>query len=218
MNDSTNDSDILELVEGSLGDVHMRRPLDQITARGRGLRRRRRSVASAAAVGVLGASLAVALPLSGTSGQAVTAQSQGVNVDLAAWSVHTNADSTVTLTLRQLQNTDQLQQVLARAGLHVVILQLPYCPFPTRPQPLYRPFPVRTLNGSTSVTFKPSAIPPSLLVKLDYTAPLAGHPGAVSVGLLPRATYFDEKPGQRVKVSCETPKYPEANPASQYAR
>lgn len=126
-----NDSDILELVDGSLGGLHMSRPVDEITARGRWLRTRRRSIAGAAAVGVLGASLAIALPLSGSSGQPVAAygQSRGlvVNVDLAAWSVHTNADSTVTLTVREFRDPVLMQQVLARAGVSAIVTQGASC-------------------------------------------------------------------------------------------
>ncbi len=36
---------------------------------------------------------------------------------MAGWSVHTNADSTVTLTAREITNPDQLRTVLAEAGI-----------------------------------------------------------------------------------------------------
>lgn len=147
MNDSArdgspvNDSGILDLVDGSFGGVHMNRPIDEITARGRRLRTRRKSLAGVAAVGVVGASLAVALPLSGSSGQpgvargpagpAVVARTpnsgQVVNVDLAAWSVHTNADATVTLTVREYQDPVWMEQELGRAGVSAVVTQGANC-------------------------------------------------------------------------------------------
>ena len=73
------DSDVLELVRDSLGDLRMERPIDQITTRGRTLRRRRQGVVGAAALAALGvgATLAAALP--------PAAAGQAVDVDLAAW-------------------------------------------------------------------------------------------------------------------------------------
>lgn len=191
MNDSDiQNTDILDLVDGSLSTVRMQRPIDEITARGRRLRTRRRSIAGAAAVGVLGASLAIALPLSGSSGQPAVAyaptQSQVVNVDLAAWSVHTNADSTVTLTVREYQDPALMQQVLARAGVSAIVTQGANCFLHIDGLPVIS----KVLTGyarpagsdpyTTIIT--PSAMPPGTSLFINFTG--VGTPdwqGAMSV-------------------------------------
>lgn len=193
MSDDVNDRGILKLVDGSLGDVHMRRPLDEITTRGRRLRTRRRSIAGVAAVGVLGASLAVALPLHGASGQTAMAhgvtQSQAVNVDLAAWSVHTNANSTVTITVRQLRDPDKLRQVLASAGIPAVILyDAARCPSPD--DTVARAagsLTVHQVKGAAVVTIRPSAMPRGSVLSFNYIGPGTGHPVTVAIALLGHA-------------------------------
>lgn len=189
------DGAILGLVDGALGGVRMRRPVDEIAARGRRLRTRRRSIAGAAAVGVLGVSLAVALPLSSASSQSVAAhgqpQSQPVNVDLAAWSVHTNADSTVTFTLREFWDPAKLEQVLAHAGVRALVTQDPGCganmDVAGMPQiAKVMGFPVHKADGEVIYTVTPSAMPAGSVLDIHYYD--AGTPhGVVSVSLLPHA-------------------------------
>lgn len=177
MNDSMNDSDILDRVDGSLSGVRMQRPIDEITARGRRLRTRRRSIAGAAAVCVLGASLAIALPLSGSSGQPVVAyaptQSQVVNVDLAAWSVHTNADSTVTLTVREFQDPVQMQQVLARAGVSAIVTQGADCALNMDGLPMISKVLDNYSHHDPSdpyiTVIRPSAMPPGTSLFINFT-------------------------------------------------
>ena len=118
------DDRVLELVAQSFDGVRMARGTDRIVARGRTLRRRRRAlpmvaVAGIAAAAALGASSSLDGP-PGAVGRSASAP-QPVNVDLAAWSVHTDADLTVTVTLRQLRDPDLLRQVLAKAGVHAVV-------------------------------------------------------------------------------------------------
>jgi hypothetical protein len=191
MNDNVNDTDVLERLHSSLGGVRMRRPIDEITARGRGLRTRRRSIAGATAVGVLGASLAFALPLSGSSAQPVAArsqaQSQAVNVDLAAWSVHTNADSTVTITIRELRDPDMLRQVLAKAGVPAIVT-VGTCVRngDGMPQIGIVLSHMRKPDG-TIFTIKPSAMPPGAVLSIDYVTLGEGHASAIVIALLAHA-------------------------------
>jgi hypothetical protein len=178
MNESgMNDGTVMEIVGGSLGGTRMERPLDEITARGRGIRKRRRSIASAAAVSVLGVSLAVALPLSGSSGQPVAAhgqtQSQAVNVDLAAWSVHTNADSTVTMTVRQFHDPQQLRQVLARAGVRAIVTEGASCAVNEDGMPqiskVFDDYTRRDASGAYVVTISPAAMPTGSVLVIHFT-------------------------------------------------
>lgn len=168
--------EVRALVRGSLDMMYMRESVEEITARGRGLRRRRRALASAAAVGVLGTGLAIGLPVSapGSGGrQTLSANGQAVNVDVAAWSVHTGADSTVLLTVRQVVNDpQQLREVLAKAGVRALVLDEPRsvpCPAGTRVTSL--PFgqvftvPPHTSAGQMAV-IHPSAMPPGSVLEI----------------------------------------------------
>lgn len=131
--DTITDDDVLEAVARSLNTVTMQRPLDEIAARGRGLRKRRRAVTGSAVAGVLGASIAVvlSLPSAGGSGQTPSAVGSGqtlsadgysVNVDMAGWSVHTTASSAVSVTLHQVfSDPAGLQRVLEQAGVRAVV-------------------------------------------------------------------------------------------------
>lgn len=172
----------------------MRRPTVEIAARGHRLRIRRRSIAGAAAVGVLGASLAITLPSSsgGSSGPAAEAHghtlSQAVNVDLAAWSVHTNADSTVTITFRQFRDPDKLRQVLAEAGVPAVVSEGASClPQDIEGLPQLGNVLSRTMRGGADiVTIKPSAMPPGSVLSINYSgvdnAPHSA--GVIAIALL----------------------------------
>jgi len=117
------DEEVLEAVEGSLSAVSMRRPIEAITTRGRGLRRRRRALSGTAVAGALGLSLAVVLPLSdASSGQTLNANGHVVNVDMAGWSVHAASRSAVTVTLREVfSDPAGLQSVLKQAGIHAIV-------------------------------------------------------------------------------------------------
>jgi hypothetical protein len=57
----------------------------------------------------------VALALSSGS------QARPVHVHLAAWSVDTNSNGTVTVTVHQLAHPAKLQRTLARAGVPAVV-------------------------------------------------------------------------------------------------
>ena len=81
------------------------------------------AVVGLAGATALAASLSFDGPLNGSHGAAgrTTAAPHAVNVDLAAWSVHTNTDLTVTVTVRQMRDPDLLRQVLAEAGIRAVV-------------------------------------------------------------------------------------------------
>jgi hypothetical protein len=105
--------DHLAEAQHSLGDMPAGVPANEIFARV-GKRRRRRAIAAlAAACAVVGLTLAAALP-SGT-------QLRSVHVHLAAWSVDTNPDGSVTFKLRSVSHPARLQRVLAEAGVPAMV-------------------------------------------------------------------------------------------------
>jgi hypothetical protein len=101
--------DSLAEVRDSLAEAHPSIPASEIIARA-SRRRRRRGLASAgAALAAIGLTLALALP----SGS----QARPVHVHLAAWSVDTHPNGTVTFNLRQVTQPARLQHVLTEAGV-----------------------------------------------------------------------------------------------------
>ena len=100
-------------VRDALDDVHMTTPASEIIARATRRRRCRGLAAAGAACAGLGLALALALPSGG--------QARPVHIHLAAWSVDTNRDGTVTVTVRQLTHAGELQRALAEAGVPAVV-------------------------------------------------------------------------------------------------
>jgi hypothetical protein len=105
--------DRLAEAQHSLGELPAGVPASEIFTRVRKRRRHRATAALTAACAVIGLVLALALP----SG----AQPRPVHVDLAAWSVDTNPDGTVTFRLRNVSNPARLQRVLAEAGVPAIV-------------------------------------------------------------------------------------------------
>lgn len=106
-------------------DLDLDVPLDRVLARGTRLRRTRRTLLGAGAAGTLAvaAALAVAIPSNAGPGRPV------VDVQMAGWSVKTNADSSVTLTIQELKDPAQLRQVLAQAGISAYLNSTSGVPF-----------------------------------------------------------------------------------------
>lgn len=105
--------DRLTQVRESLDDVHMSVPPSEIFA-GAARRRVRRGAAAAAAVcAAVGLVLALVLPAG--------SHTRAVHVHLAAWSVDTRANGTVTFTLHNTSQPKRLERVLAEAGVPAMI-------------------------------------------------------------------------------------------------
>jgi len=105
--------DRLAEAQHSLGDMPAGVPASEIFTRIRKRRRRRAIAALTAACAVIGLVLALVLP----SGS----QPRPVHVHLAAWSVDTNPNGTVTFTLRNVSHPARLQRVLAAAGVPAMV-------------------------------------------------------------------------------------------------
>lgn len=101
---------------GDLAGMDTGRPAEQVMARGRMLRQRRRLMTGLSGVAAVGAVLALvlALPFGGTG-------PRPVHVNLTAWSVNTNPGGTVTFKLKRLADPARLQHVLAEAGVPAIV-------------------------------------------------------------------------------------------------
>jgi hypothetical protein len=105
-------------VRESLGDEHMTIPVSEIFA---GDKRRcaRRWMAGVAACCV---AIGVGVALTLAAGRpAQPARSEPGRAQLAAWTVRTNPDGTVTFTLRNTSHPAQLQHALAAAGVPAIV-------------------------------------------------------------------------------------------------
>ena len=126
--DEINDDDEL----GALRDELSRTPageappLEAIVARGRARRRRRHS--GVAGTGVA-AAVVLAILLASVGGPAKIPSGHKVHVNLAAYSVDSNADGTVTVTMaaKQSFNPKALRQALAAAGVLAVVRVGTFC-------------------------------------------------------------------------------------------
>jgi hypothetical protein len=132
-----------------LGEVPRSIPASEIFARARRRRLRRRLSAVAAACAAAGLAVGLMLP----SGS----QARPVHVHLAAWSVDTNSDGTVTLTVHELTHVALLVRVLGEAGVPAVVTIHADCLNPQNQNALARSGALR--SGRTGVIIHPTAIP-----------------------------------------------------------
>jgi hypothetical protein len=105
-------------VRDSMSGVRMTRPASEIFASAK----KRRSRRVLAAAGAAGAAIGIALALAVPAGQA-----RPVHVHLAAWSVDTNPNGTVTFKLRNTSQPARLQHVLAQAGVSALVRRGEIC-------------------------------------------------------------------------------------------
>lgn len=189
------DEALIGLVGTAFDEGRRGRAASDVLARGRQLRRRKRAVPALGTLGVVAvaAGLALALtgpstsasPASASSGDALTSNGTVVNVDEASFSVHTDAKTgIVTVTLRQFFDEDELEPILAKAGIRAVFN--PRCEGPG----------IKDLNllgsgisggviqGSHVITIDPSKMPSGSVLDFSYSpGPYAPYKG-MGVGLL----------------------------------
>lgn len=102
-----NDDDVMTLVRESFSGVRAGVPLEEAVRRGGALRTRRRARAVTGAAAIAGTGIAVAAVL--TAGQPPPSPPQA---RLAAWTVTTEANGAVDVTIRQLTDAAGLQRTL----------------------------------------------------------------------------------------------------------
>ncbi len=105
-------------VRDSVSGVRMTRPASEIFASASKRRSRRVLAAAGAACAAIGIALALAVPGS---------QARPVHVHLAAWSVDTSPDGTVTFKLHNTSQPARLQHVLAQAGVPAMVRRGEIC-------------------------------------------------------------------------------------------
>lgn len=126
-------------------------PADVIARAGR-TRRRRRGL-SLATVGAACAAVGLAVALALPSGS----QARPVHVHLAAWSVDTSGNGTVTLTVHELTHVGLLLRVLGEAGVPAVVTIHSDCLNPQNQHALARSAALRSSHAG--VVIHPAAIP-----------------------------------------------------------
>jgi hypothetical protein len=154
-----NDNDILDRVTASVSGLHMDTPVDSIVARGHARRRRRMS--GTAAVGVVAAT-GLALGLVTVDGGHHTPAASSAGVQLAAFTVVSNADGTATLTLIKgiALDPNALRKKLAAAGVPAVVNLGRACDSHPQPTGLDQVVsPQRRSDGSVVLMITPSAMP-----------------------------------------------------------
>ena len=207
--DAGSDTALISLVGSAFDEGRRGRDTQDVLARGRALRRRKRAVPALAALGVVAASASLAVALTGPSGAAnttnaqaghsLTANGTAVNVDNAAFSVHTDTKTgKVTVTLKQFIDESELQPILVEAGIRSyfytgTVTQHPHQAVPflsctpvgatflTPPDNFSTIFPTPASPGTT-ITIDPSKMPSGSV--LDFTFEnIANDPGASTVNV-----------------------------------
>ncbi|MEZ0077140.1 hypothetical protein [Planotetraspora sp. GP83] len=208
-----NDDDVLGTVRDAMAGVHMHTPVQELVAAGRS--RRRRRIGGAVAGAALATGLALTLAIDSPQVNAPPAATGNqVHVHLAAFSVDTNPDGTVTVKMTKQQSLDPevMQRTLAQAGIPAQITINKWCQPSNASQDLEADFEkvVRMENSNKDVrqenseeairkekqpdttpwmVITPSAMPPAtkLIIGMRTAGYQPDSPSrvAVSMGLVP---------------------------------
>ena len=190
-----NDTDeLFSHVRDSFGQVRMNEPVERITGRGRSLRRRRTTVSLAATT--LCAAAAVTTLVVTLSPGDPDRPGGPTHVRLAAWSVDSGPQDTVTVTVRTPNNPAELTEALSDAGVNAEVAffgpgRRARCVDPDAGRPeldkVVGSPPVRTEDGATVLTIRRDAMPPDTVLHfvIFQTAKGNATAGASSVWLLP---------------------------------
>lgn len=188
---------LLDTLRGSLDDVHLSVPVEEILAKGRA-RRRRRRVTGVATVAVAASIVAgTALTGSPTPPSSYATSGAGVHVHTAAYSVDSQKDGTVHVTFdKERYFTDHagLQAALRSAGFPVLMKVGVFCEGPGDNGKLSPSGEgagvgrvrsgVREDDGRVTFVFRPENMPPHTQLFIGYLdavqlAAVHGNPGSV---------------------------------------
>ncbi len=200
MIDNRDETGVFDALRGSMGEVTMGTPVEQVVAAGRTrLRRRRVTGVAAGAMALTGLSLGVAAyptsaPPPATDGDAMAG---GVHIRTVAYTVDSRPDGTVRVTWdkqRYFEDHAGLEAALRQAGFPVLIKVGEFCRGP-QDDPALDPSGVgpgvdrvmkgeREADGKVTIVFTPSAMPAGKQLFIGYLnqAQLAvthGAPGSV---------------------------------------
>lgn len=170
-----NDNEILTAVRDSFAGVHSDTSVDTVLAAGRArTRARRRALAGTAAAAVIAvAGLALALPAtshpSAPSSTRTTAGPAAVHVHLAAFSLDSNADHTVTLVLSWKVSSDPiaLEQALTKAGIPSKVTVGSLCLGPSLPD-FAKVVALQQQPAGVLLTITPAAMPKGSLLSFMF--------------------------------------------------
>jgi hypothetical protein len=162
-------SGLAEVCE-SLADVHLDAPATELMTRAdkrRRSRRRRRLWATGA--GCAAAVLAGAIAVSPGSAGPAGGPGHQVHVHLAGWSVDSNGNGTVLVTVHQLNHAKQLERALAEAGVPAIVTPGENCLNLRDQNALGRSGSLR--SGRNGLTIHPARIPSGakILISLFYS-------------------------------------------------
>ncbi|MEU4642320.1 hypothetical protein [Micromonospora sp. NPDC023814] len=178
---SVRDEDVLSAVSNGLSGLDMQRPVEEIVAAGNARRRRRAGVVTMAAV-ALAAGLAVGVSSLAGSGPGATPTAQRpaatAPVHPAAFSLVSNLDGTLTLTLsrKQLADPDALRKALVDAGVRAkVTTDGTTCHSNPRPRNMEAVFPsAKHQPDDTVIVINPAAMEPGSVVVIGLIEPDGG--------------------------------------------
>jgi hypothetical protein len=175
------DQDVLRAVSDGLSGLDMDTPAEEIIAVGNSRRRRRLAAVTVAGVAVA-AGIAVGLPAFNGSGPAgPPTAGRPVNAapaNLAAFSVVSNPNGTVTLKLSrtQLASPDAVRDALSKAGVPANVRIGSACYSVPAPSGVDRVFSGGGQDSNTVLVITPSAIPQGAVVTIGYRDPSSNGP------------------------------------------
>jgi hypothetical protein len=173
-------------VSNGLSGLDMDTPAEEIIAVGNSRRRRRLTAVTVAGVAVA-AGIAVGVPAlngSGPAGQPTTVRPvTAAPANLAAFSVVSNPNGTVTLRLSRTQfaNPDAVRDALSKAGVPAIVRVGSGCHSVPPPPGLDRVISGDPQDLNTVLVITPSAIPNGAVVTIRYVDPPSNGP--IGVGL-----------------------------------
>ena len=187
-----NDDDVITAVREQRDKVHSHTPLEQIKSRGRALRARRRIPGLAGALAVAGGTAVAVTTLVSSGHPGLPSGHPGshpAKARLAAWTVATQANGDIDVTINQLQNPAGLQATLRADGLPVNVSSSgPQPPASCQPIPATSPEDVLSAvvqynfsDGSAFLVINPSALPRGTGVAI-FDEPGAGVPSPPTPG------------------------------------
>lgn len=207
-----NDHDVYDKVAAAFEGVHLADGPDRAVSRGRTLRRRRRALPAVAVTGILAASLSLAaVTQTGSSNHGTGTGAFVMNVDNAAFSVHTDVKTgLVTVTFRQLNDPSELQTLLSRAGVPVSLIV----------EPFSTSAPMCTWTGAAVVTSKAVSDPALNGESMGGTAAITFDPALLPKNGVVGVLYFEQDEqvvGMHMAVlsnrptGCVTPQFVDPN-------
>jgi hypothetical protein len=186
-------------VRESLADVHLDAPATELMARAeKRLRSRRRRRVSATGAACAAAVLAGTLAVSPGSGGPAGGTGRQVHVHLAGWSVDSNGNGTVLVTVHQLTHAQQLERALAQAGVPSIVTPGKNCLNLRDQNALGRSGALR--SGRNGLTIHPARIPSGarILISLFYSG--GGKPDGFGWSLVHSGERLRCGPAKNIRV------------------